>query len=143
MSETRDVTVEGSRKSLAQDVRVGNHRLASDEPVPLGGGDTGPTPYELLLAALGACTSMTLHMYAQRKGWPLEQVKVTLHHDRVHAKDCADCETKVGKIDHLSRHIHLEGPLDSEQRHRLLEIANKCPVHRTLSSEIRITSSLV
>jgi uncharacterized OsmC-like protein/alpha-beta hydrolase superfamily lysophospholipase len=130
------------RGRLAQEIRVGRHLLPADEPVAAGGTDTGPNPYDLLLAALGACTSMTLRLYADHKGWPLEKVSVQLRHDKIHAADCAECETREGKIDRIVRVIDLDGPLDAAQRGRLLEIAEKCPVHRTLHSEISILSSL-
>jgi len=123
---------------FAQEVRAGRHLLVADEPVALGGSGSGPGPYEYLLAALGSCTSMTIRMYAQRKSWPLERVSVLLRHDRIHAKDCADCETKVGLVDRIERDIRLEGALSAEQRARLMEIADKCPVHRTLTAEISI-----
>jgi len=124
---------------LAQEIIVGRHRLSADEPVAAGGSGTGPNPYDLLLAALGACTSMTLRLYADHKQWPLERVAVHLSHQKIHA---ADCETKEGKIDMIEREIALAGPLDAAQRQRLLEIAEKCPVHRTLHSEVKITSRL-
>ncbi len=127
---------------LAQTIRAGRHRLAADEPTESGGADTGPNPYEYLLAGLGACTSMTLRLYADHKKWPLERVRVRLAHAKIHAQDCADCETKDGKIDRIERRIELAGPLDEGQRQRLLEIANKCPVHRTLESEIGIVTAL-
>ena len=139
----RTVVVEGKASGLVQEVMAPPHNLLADEPAEAGGSDRGPTPYDLLLAALGACTSMTIAMYARRKGWPLESVRVTLRHDRVHAADCADCETKVGKIDHIDRDVELYGTLDDAQRSRLLEIAEKCPVHRTLESEIKIATRLV
>ena len=139
--EEGTVVVEG-RRGLQQRVRAGKHSILADEPTRLGGTDTGPTPYDLLLAALGTCTSMTLRMYAERKKWPLEQVEVTLHHRRVHAKDCADCESKDGHVDWIDRTITLHGELDADQRARLLEIANKCPVHRTLHNELRIETVL-
>jgi putative redox protein len=115
----------------------------ADEPNAEGGTDQGPTPYGYLLAGLGACTSMTLRMYADRKQWPLLGVRVRLQHHRIHASDCEDCETKEGMVDVIDRAIELEGPLDDEQRQKLLEIANKCPVHRTLTGTIRIKTSLV
>jgi len=128
---------------LAQDVFIGRHRLAADEPVAAGGSDLGPNPYDFLLAGLGACTSMTLRLYADHKQWPLEKITVRLSHEKIHATDCADCETKEGKLDRIEREIEVQGPLDAAQRQRLLEIAEKCPVHRTLHSEIKIVSKLV
>jgi putative redox protein len=125
-----------------QEVRMGPHRILADEPESVGGGDTGGTPYDLLLAGLGACTSMTLRMYAERKKWPLQRVTVTLEHGRVHAEDCDHCETKSGKIDHIRRRIAIEGDLDVDQRARLLEIADKCPVHKTLTSETVIETEV-
>ena len=121
----------------------GRHRLIADEPVAAGGNDRGPGPYELLLMALGACTTMTLRLYADRKRWPLERVSVRLHHAKIYAADCADCETKQGKLDRIERVIELEGALDPTQRRRLLEIADMCPVHRTLTSEIKIETRLM
>jgi putative redox protein len=132
------VTVRSAGARYAQEVTVGEHRLTADEPAALGGGDRGPNPYELLLASLGTCTSMTLQMYAQRKQWPLEGVTVRLRIDRIHAADCADCEAIEGKVDRIDREIELAGPLDDEQRAALLAIADKCPVHRTLKGEISI-----
>jgi uncharacterized OsmC-like protein len=121
-----------------QSVAVGPHRFLADEPVKVGGLDTGPGPYDLLLAGLGACTAMTLRLYAERKSLPLERVSVTLTHGKIHATDCETCETKEGMIDRIDRAITIEGDLDVEQRKRLMEIADKCPVHRTLTSEIDI-----
>ena len=137
------VTVRGGPSGFAQEIRAGHHRLTADEPIGVGGTDTGPPPYDLLLAALGSCTSITLRMYADRKGWPLEGVTVRLRHNKIHAEDCAECETRVGKIDQIDRQIGLVGPLDEEQRQRLLQIANMCPVHRTLHAEVHVTSTLV
>lgn len=127
---------------FVQTIRARKHRLVVDEPVEVGGTDTGPSPYELLLAALGACTSMTIRLYADRKKLPLEEVRVKLLHSKIHALDCAECETRDGKIDQIERVIELVGPLTDEQRARLLEIANRCPVHRTLEAEIHIPSRL-
>jgi len=126
-----------------QTIRVGQHELVGDEPTSVGGDDAGPNPYEFLLAALGACTSMTLRMYAERKSLPLEHVSVRLRHEKVHARDCADCEDKGALIDRMERRISLGGPLSAEQREALLAIANKCPVHRTLESQVRIDTSAV
>jgi uncharacterized OsmC-like protein len=136
------VVVRGGGTSFSQELIVGNHHLRADEPVSSGGNDTGPSPYELLLASLGACTSMTVGMYARRKNWQLEEVVVRLRHSRIHAEDCAECETKVGFLDHIDVELDLTGPLTPEQRSKLLEIAEKCPIHRTLESEIEIQSSL-
>jgi putative redox protein len=136
------VIVTGGATGFVQEIQAGRHRLAADEPAEAGGTDAGPSPYDLLLAALGACTSMTLSMYARRKQWPLERVAVRLTHSRIHAEDCAECETREGMLDRIEREITLGGPLSAEQRARLLEIANRCPVHRTLVSEIDIRTRL-
>ena len=135
------VVTEADAEGLQQLITAGGHHLVADEPVPTGG-DTGPNPYDLLLAALGACTSMTLRMYATRKELPLEKVTVSLRHDRIHAKDCKECESTAGFVDRIDRTIQLDGPLTQEQRDRLLEIADKCPVHRTLTSETVIQTAL-
>jgi uncharacterized OsmC-like protein/pimeloyl-ACP methyl ester carboxylesterase len=129
---------ESGNGKFQQEVLSGPHRFLADEPVKVGGLDSGPGPYDLLLAGLGACTSMTLRLYADRKKLPLERVSVRLTHNKIHAEDCRDCETKEGMVDRIDRSITMEGPLDAEQRKRLLEIADKCPVHRTLESEIEI-----
>jgi uncharacterized OsmC-like protein/pimeloyl-ACP methyl ester carboxylesterase len=121
-------------------VTVGPHALLADEPVAAGGEDTGPGPYDFLLAGLGACKSMTMRLYAERKSFPLERATVTLRHSRIHAQDCAECETKEGLLDQIEVAIGLQGALDADQRKRILEIADKCPVHRTLTSEIRIVT---
>lgn len=128
-----------------QEIVCGRHHLIADEPKEAGGLGSGPGPYDLLLAALGACTAMTLRLYAERKDIPLRRTQVRLRHGKIHATDCAECETKEGMIDRIERVITLEGDLTSEQRARLLEIADKCPVHRTLQSEIdiRTTAELV
>ena len=137
------VIVRGGGAAFAQEIEIGPHRLKGDEPLAFGGTDTGPSPYDFLLAALGTCTSMTISLYARRKGWPLENVTVSLHHSKIHAADCADCETKVGKLDRIEREIQLTGALTSEQRAKLMEIADKCPVHQTLTSEINIRTRAV
>ena len=137
------VVVRGGGSGLSQEISSGPHRLTADEPVAVGGADTGPAPYDLLLAALGACTSMTVGMYARRKQWPLEGVTVRLRHAKVHATDCAECETKSGMLDRIDVEVALSGPLSEEQRARILEIAQRCPVHRTLTSEIDIRTRLV
>jgi uncharacterized OsmC-like protein/pimeloyl-ACP methyl ester carboxylesterase len=121
-------------------VTVGPHALLADEPVAAGGEDTGPGPYDFLLAGLGACKSMTMRLYADRKSFPLERATVTLRHGRIHAQDCAECETKEGMLDQIEVEIGLQGALDADQRKRIVEIADKCPVHRTLTSEIRIVT---
>ncbi|MBI3707243.1 MAG: OsmC family protein [Proteobacteria bacterium] len=136
------VTEAGAPGRLAQIITAGGHRLTADEPVAAGGTGTGPSPYDLLAAALGACTAMTMRLYADRKGWPLQKSIVRLHHGKIHAEDCANCETKEGHIDRIQREIELVGPLDEEQRQRIVEIANKCPVHRTLHSEVLVETSL-
>jgi uncharacterized OsmC-like protein/alpha/beta superfamily hydrolase len=138
----RQVVVRETRNSkFQQTVSVGPHRLLADEPVAAGGDDSGPGPYDFLLAGLGACTSMTMRLYADRKSLPLERTTVTLRHSKIHAEDCAECETKAGMLDQIERVITMEGALDAEQRAKLMEIADKCPVHRTLTSEVRILTS--
>jgi uncharacterized OsmC-like protein/pimeloyl-ACP methyl ester carboxylesterase len=135
----RNVVVRETRASkFQQTVTSGPHQLLADEPVGAGGEDSGPGPYDLLLSALGACTSMTMRMYADRKSLPVERITVTLKHNKIHAEDCAECETREGLIDQIDRVIAIEGALDADQRKRLMEIADKCPVHRTLTSEVRI-----
>jgi putative redox protein len=137
----RNVVVRETRKSkFQQTVSIGPHRLLADEPIAAGGEDTGPGPYDFVLAGLGACTSMTMRLYADRKSLPLERVTVTLKHSKIHAEDCAECETKAGMLDQIDRTIAMEGALDAEQRGKLMEIADKCPVHRTLTSEIHIVT---
>jgi len=141
--EADGVIVHGGSTGFAQEIQVGAFRLTADEPTAVGGAGTGPSPYDFLLASLGSCTSMTIAMYARRKGWPLADVTVKLQHSKIHATDCLECETTEGRIDRIERNIQLSGALTDEQRLRLLEIANKCPVHRTLTSEINIQTRLV
>jgi len=141
--EPRAVVVTETRESkFQQEVAIGPHHFLADEPVAAGGGDSGPSPYDLLLAGLGTCTAMTLRLYADQKQLPLARVSVSLTHEKIHAVDCANCETKEGKIDRIDRTITLDGDLTDAQRARLLEIADKCPVHRTLTSEIEIRTAL-
>jgi putative redox protein len=128
--------------NLRQEIDAGAHTFYADEPADAGGDNTGPDPYELLLGALGTCTSMTLQMYARHKGWPLEEVEVRLSHRRDYARDCEDCDTQPAQIDKIERRITLKGDLDQEQRARLLEIAEKCPVHRTLTGTIEVRDTL-
>ncbi len=140
----RQVVVQETRKSkFNQAVTIGPHHLVADEPIAAGGADAGPGPYDFLLAGLGACTSMTMRLYADRKSLPLDRVTVTLKHSKIYAKDCAECETREGMLDQIERDIAMDGALDAEQRKKLMEIADKCPVHRTLTSEIRIVTRAV
>ena len=145
-AEEGALLVEGGAEGFVQEVRARRHRFAADEPTSYGGTDTGPSPYELVLAGLGACTNMTLRMYADRKEWPLDGVRSRLEHRRVHAKDCAECTEEEreagGRIDRITRRIEVLGDLSEEQRERLLEIAGRCPVHRTLTGVIKIDSEL-
>lgn len=142
--EPRKVVVQETRKSkFNQLITVGPHHLVADEPKAAGGEDAGPGPYDFLLAGLGACTSMTMRLYADRKSLPLDRVTVTLKHSKIYAKDCAECETRDGMLDQIERDIAMDGALDAEQRKKLMEIADKCPVHRTLTSEIRIVTQAV
>lgn len=134
--------VEAGQGTFAQDIHAGRHLLRADEPLSAGGTDSGPSPYDLLLAALGACTAMTVRLYANHRQLPLRSVTVDLKHDKIHANDCETCETRDAKIDRIERVLTLEGDLDEAQRAKLLEIANKCPVHRTLHSEVSIPTRL-
>jgi uncharacterized OsmC-like protein len=133
-----DVIVRGNASSFLQEIEVGPHHLRADEPVSVGGTDTAPDPYDYILAGLGACTSMTIGLYARRTKLPLESITVSLRHSRIYAKDCEECETKEGKLDRIDVEIALTGELTPEQRGKLMEMAGKCPVHRTLTSEINV-----
>lgn len=135
------VTVRTGREKFRTDILAAGHGLVADEPLAVGGQNLGPNPYDLLLAGLGACTSMTLRMYADRKGWPLEAAVVRLNHNKVHAKDCEEAQSETGKVDCIEREIELIGKLDDEQRARLLEIADRCPVHRSLHSKIVVKTT--
>jgi putative redox protein len=136
------VVVRTGKKGFQTEIIANEHRLIADEPIAAGGANTGPTPYEYLVAALGACTSMTLRIYADRKGWPVESIAVKLRHQKIHSRDCEDCEENTRKVDYIDREIELEGPLTKEQRERLLQIADRCPIHQTLLSDISISSKL-
>ena len=134
------MVVEGPATGFRTKVDVGGHQLVVDEPVPVGGTDQGPSPYEMLLAGLGACTAMTLRIYADRRKWPLERARVVLQHHKVHAQDCVDCERKPAKMDVVDRIITLEGALTEEQRAKLMEIAERCPVHQTLQGKLQVNT---
>src|SRR5438128_5732672 len=136
--EAPHVVVHGGADTFKQEIVAGKHHLVADEPISAGGGDAGPDPYDYLLRALGVCTSMTVGLYARRKQIPLENITVSLRHSRIYAKDCEDCETKEGMLDRIEVELDLTGPLSAEQHDKLIEIAAKCPVHRTLTSEINI-----
>ena len=133
-----DVVVRGNAREFLQEVVSGRHHLRADEPVSDGGGDAAPGPYDYLLIGLGVCTSMTVGLYARKRRLPVENITVSLRHSRIHAKDCDDCETKEGLLDRIDVSVELTGPLTPEQHAKLMEIAGKCPVHRTLKSEIQI-----
>lgn len=135
------VTVQ-SEEGLRQGIQLGPHTLVADEPVDAGGSDAGPDPYELLLAALGACTSMTVRLYADRKGWPLTGVRVELEHEKIYAQDCAECETRDGRLDSITKRIYLRGDLTAEQVEKLLSIARRCPVNMTLQREVHMADSV-
>jgi putative redox protein len=136
-----EVVVEEAESRFTQRIVAGGrHKLSADEPPEKGGRDLGPNPYELLLSALGACTSITVRMYADLKRIPLRGVKIRLRHEKVPAEECPDCETKEGKIDFIEQEVTLDGDLSAEQRARLMEIAGRCPIHRTLKSEVKIVS---
>jgi putative redox protein len=143
-SETGSVVARETREGrFTIEIAAGRHPLRADEPESYGGLDSGPSPYDLVVAGLGACTAMTLRMYAERKGWPLQRVTVSLKHDKIHAEDCETCETKEGRVDRIQRRIAIEGSLDREQRSKLLAIADRCPVHRTLEGEVLVTTELI
>jgi uncharacterized OsmC-like protein len=135
---TPHVVVRGGAENFKQEIVAGRHHFAADEPLSVGGSDAGPDPYDYLLASLGVCTSMTVGYYARRNRWPLEHITVSLSHSRIHAKDCETCETKDGMVDRIDIELELTGSLTAEQHARLMEVAEKCPVHRTLTSEINI-----
>jgi uncharacterized OsmC-like protein len=137
-SKPADVIVRGNAREFLQDVVSGKHHLRADEPVAYGGTDAAPGPYDYLLTALGVCTSMTIGLYARKKQMPLENITVSLRHSRIHAKDCEECETKEGMLHRIDLDIELTGALTADQHSRLMAIAAKCPVHRTLKSEIDI-----
>jgi putative redox protein len=136
--QTAHVVVRGGAQNFQQEITTGRHHLVADEPVSAGGADAGPDPYDYLLAALGVCTSMTVGFYARRNRLPLENVTVSLWHSRIHASDCQECETKEGMLDRIDVEVELTGPLTPEQHAKLMQVAAKCPVHRTLTSEINI-----
>ena len=140
---SRAVTVIGGPSGLRQTISVGPHHLLADEPKTSGGSDAGPDPYELLLSALGSCTNMTLRMYADRKKWPLKEIRVALTHSKNYGNDCVNCEQPAAKLDRIERRITLIGELSAEQTQRLLEIANLCSVHKSLTSRIDIQTELV
>jgi len=139
----RKIYVNTRPSPYVEEIVVGGHTLLADEPSEIGGMDAGPNPYELLLAALGTCTCITVRMYAERKHWLLEAVQVTLTHAKAHAEDCVACETEARSLDQIEVEISLTGDLSGEQRQRLLAIAGKCPVHRTLTSQVRISTRAV
>lgn len=141
-ADANHVTVRTGSSGFYTEIAAGPHHLVADEPTSVGGTDAGPTPYGLLVAALGACTTMTLSMYADRKGWPLESAAVNLKHQKIHARDCRECESETGYVDRIDRELELHGPLTLEQRERMLQIADRCPVHKTLHAEIRVDTRL-
>ena len=139
---TRNIVVNSGLPAYLQDISIGPHQLLADEPTEAGGTDAGPNPYELVMAGLGACTSMTVRMYAERRNWSLENVRVELTFSRIHAVDCDDCSRKKGIVNRIEKKITFIGDLSEVQRQRLLHVANNCPVHRVLAQAIEITSTL-
>src|ERR1700758_3360630 len=139
---TRNIVVNSGFPAYVQNISIGSHQLLADEPTDAGGTDAGPNPYELVMAALGACTSMTVQMYAERRQWPLEKVQVHLTFSRIHAVNCDDCNRRKGIVNRIEKEITLMGELSEIQRQRLLHVANNCPVHRVLDSAIEISSTL-
>ncbi len=142
MNDQNDVLIVKNSEVYKVEIRSGKHKIISDEPIEAGGSDAGPNPYELLLSALGSCKAMTMRMYAVRKNFLLNEITIKLKIDKIHAEDCEDCETKEGKIDKIDVEINLSGDLNDEQKKRLLEISEKCPVHKTLTSEVKILTSI-
>ena len=138
IDETYPVAARIERSHYRVAMNAAGHELVADEPESYGGGDAGPSPYDYLLAALGSCTAMTLRMYADRKELPLDEVTVRMNFERVHARDCEECESASGKVGRIERIVHMKGDLSDEQRAKLIEIADKCPVHRTLTTEMII-----
>ena len=136
------VSIKDKTNKFLTQIQTGKHSILADEPTDVGGEDLGPSPYQLLTSALGACTAMTMRMYADRKGWEVEEIKVHLNHDKRYSEDCADCEKPTSKIDHFERIIEVDSQLDEKQLQRLLEIANKCPVHRTLEGDVKVVTTL-
>lgn len=141
-SNEHSVIVTIGQNGFTSDIQIGKHQIIADEPIDVGGNNEGPSPYELLLSSLGACTAMTLKMYASRKEWKLEKVLVELSHSKDYHEDCVDCEKSSAKVDIIQRRIHIEGDLDEKQIDRLMNIADKCPVHKTLTSETVIKTTL-
>jgi putative redox protein len=129
-------------RNYQQEAKTEQHTIIIDEAKDVGGDGKGPDPYDLLLTALGGCTSMTIMMYARRKEWPLESVQVKLNHEKIHATDCEECVTEEGKLDQITKTIYLKGDLTQEQRERILEIADRCPVNKTLTTECRVVGKL-
>jgi putative redox protein len=136
--EAPHIVVRGGAENFQQEITADKHHLVADEPTSVGGGDAGPDPYDYLLTALGVCTSMTIGFYARRNRLPLENITVSLSHSRIHARDCEECETRDGMVDRIDVEVELTGSLSAEQHAKLMEVAAKCPVHRTLTSEINI-----